>query len=55
MEQSKTWKWSREGRQKPLLPARDGKVVHVFTEEMLELVPFAKVFATGPDDPLTNR
>ena len=49
------WKWSREGRQNPLLPAGDDKGGYVFTEEMLELAPFAKVFARGPDDPLKNR
>ena len=53
--QSKMWKRSREGRQNPLLPAGDDKGGNVFTEEMLELAPFAKVFATGPDDPLKNR
>ena len=53
--QSKMWKWSTEGRQNPLLPAGDDKGGYVFTEEMLELAPFAKVFATGPDDPLNNR
>ena len=49
------WKWSREGRQNPLLPTGDDKGGYVFTEEMLELAPFAKVFATGPVDPLNNR
>ena len=53
--QSKMWKWSREGHQNPLLPAGDDKGGYVFTEQMLELPPFAKVFATGPDDPLSNR
>ena len=53
--QSKMWKWSRVGRQDPLLPAGDDNACYVFTEEMLELAPFAKVFATGPDDPLNNR
>ena len=53
--QSKMWKWSREGRQNPLLPAGDDKGGYVFTEEMLELAPFARVFPTGPDDPLKNR
>ena len=53
--QSKMWKWSREGRQNPLLPTGDDKGGYVFTEEMVELAPFAKVFATGPDDPLNNR
>ena len=49
-KQSKMWKWSREGHQNPLLPAGDDKEVYVFTEEMLEMALFAKVFATGPDD-----
>ena len=53
--QSKMCKWSREGRQNPLLPAGDDKGGYVFTEEMLQLAPFAKVFATGPDDLLKNR
>ena len=52
--QSKMWKWSREGRQNPLFPAGDDKGGYVFTEEMLELALFAKMFATGPDDPLKN-
>ena len=50
--QSKMWKWSREGRQNPLLPAGDDIRGYVVTDEMLELAPFAKVFATGPVDPL---
>ena len=29
------WKWLREGRQNPLLPADDDKGGYVFTEEML--------------------
>ena len=48
-------KWSREGRLKPLLPSGDDKGGYVFTEEMLEMAPFAKVFATGPEDPLENK
>ena len=52
--QSKMCNWSRKGRQNPLLPAGEDKGGYVFTEEMLELAPFAKVFATGPDDPLNN-
>ena len=27
----------------------------MFTEEMLELAPFAKVLATCPEDPLGNK
>ena len=39
----------------PLLPSGDDKGAYVFTEEMLELAPFAKVFPTGPEDPLENK
>ena len=51
---SRSCKWSREGRLNPLLPCGDDKGGYVFTEEMLELAPFAKVFATGPEDPLNK-
>ena len=53
--QSKVWKWSGEGRHIPGPPAGDDKGGYVFTEEMLELAPFAKVFATGPDEHLKYR
>ena len=53
--QSKMWKWSREGRQNPLLLAGDDKGCYVITKGKLEMAPFAKVFATGPDDSLNNR
>ena len=52
---SRSCKWSREGRLNPLLPSGDDKGGVVFTEEMLELAPFAKVFATGAEDPLENK
>ena len=52
---SRSCKWSREGRLNPLLPSGDDKGGYVFTKEMLELAPFPKVFATGPDDPLENK
>ena len=52
---SHSYKWSREGRLKPLLPSGDDKGGYVFTEEMLELAPLTKVFATGPEDPLENN
>ena len=49
------YKWSREGRPNPIsLSGSDGGG-YVFTEEMLELAPFAKIFATGPEGPLKNR
>ena len=54
-KQSKMWKWSREGRQNPNLPAAGDNDGYVLTEEILELALFAKVFATRPDDPLSNR
>ena len=54
-KKSQTCKWSREGRLNPLLPSGDDKGGCVFTEEMLELAPFAKVFATCLEDPLENK
>ena len=54
-KKSHSIKWSREGRLNPLLPSGDDKGGYVFTEEMLELAPFAKVFATGPEDPLETK
>ena len=54
-KKSHSCKWSREGRLNPLLPSGDDKGGYVFTEEMLEPAPFAKVFATGPEDPLENK
>ena len=47
-KKSHSCKWSREGRLNPLLSSGDDKGGYVFTEEMLELALFAKVFATGP-------
>ena len=52
---SQSCKWSREGRLNPLLPSGDDKGGYVFTEKMLELALFAKMFATGPEDPLENK
>ena len=54
-KKSRSCRWSREGRLNPLLPCGDDKGGYVFTEEILELAPFAKVFATGPKDPLENK
>ena len=54
-KKSRSCKWSREGRLKPLLPNGDENGGHVFTEEILQLVVFAKVFATGREDPLENK
>ena len=49
------YKWSREGRPNPFSPSGSDGGGYVFTEEMLELAPFAKIFATGPENPLNNR
>ena len=54
-KKSRSCKWSRECQLNPLLPCGDDKGGYVFTEEMLELVPFTKVFATGPEVPLENK
>ena len=54
-KKSRSCKWSREGWLNPLLPSGDDEGGYVFTEENLELAPFAKVFATGPEDPLENK
>ena len=49
------YKWSREGRPNPISPSGSDGGGYVFTEEMLELAPFAKIFATGSENPLKNR
>ena len=49
------YKWSREGRPNPISSSGSDGGGYVFTEEMLGLAPFAKVFATGPENPLKNR
>ena len=54
-KKSHSCKWSREGRLNPLLPSVDDNGGYVFNEEMLELASFAKVFVTGPEDPLENK
>ena len=49
------FRWSRKGRPIPFPKCGEESGGYVFTEEMLALAPFAKVFATGPEDPLKNR
>ena len=49
------YKWSRDGRPNPISPSGPDGGGYVFTEEMLEIAPFAKIFATGPENPLKNR
>ena len=47
---SKLFKWSREG-----WPCGTEEGGYIFEEEILELAPFAMVFATGPEDRLKSR
>ena len=56
-KKSHSCKWSREGRLNPILPSGDDKGGYVFTAVMCsrKLAPFAKVFATGPEDLLENK
>ena len=49
------YKWSRKGRPNPISPSGSDGGGYVFTEEMLEIAAFAKIFATGPENPLKNR
>ena len=49
------YRWSREGRPNPISPSGSDGGGYGFTEEMLEVAPFAKIFATGPENPLKNR
>ena len=46
---------SREGRPNPTSPSGSDGGGYVFTEDMLEVAPFAKIFANGPANPLKNR
>ena len=55
LEKCELYRWSREGRRNPILPSVSDGGGYVFTEEMLEIAPFAKIFATGPENPLKNR
>ena len=49
------FRWSRKGRPNPLPKCGEKSIGCVFTEKMLALAIFAKVFATGPEDPLKKR
>ena len=49
------YRWSRECRPNPFSPSGWEGGGYVFTEEMLEIAPFVKIFATGPENPLKNR
>ena len=50
-----SFRWSRKGRPNPLPRSGEESDGYVFTEEMLALAPFAKIFATEPEEPLKNR
>ena len=54
-KKSELYKWSREVRPNPISPSGSDGGGYVFTEEMLEIAPFAKIFATGHKNPLKNR
>ena len=47
--------YSRAGRPNPVLVSNSEKSSWIFTEEKLTRAPFAKLFATGPKDPLHNK
>ena len=49
------YRCSREGRLNPILSSGSDGGGYVFTEEMLEIAPSAKIFATGHENPLENR
>ena len=52
---SNLFKWSREARPDPILFCGSEEGGFVITKDMLELAPFANIFATGPEDTLKNR
>ena len=52
---SNPFRWSGKSRPNPLPKCGEESGGYVFTEEMLALAPFVKVFATGPKDPLKKR
>ena len=49
------YRWSREGRPNRIFPSGWDGGGYVFKEEMLEIAPFAKIFATGPANPLKSQ
>ena len=54
-KKSELYRWSRKGRPNTISPSGSDGGGYVFTEEMLEIAPFANIFATGPENPLKNR
>ena len=49
------YRWSRKGWPNPISPSGSDGGGYVFTEEMLEIAPFAKIFATEPENRIKNR
>ena len=49
------FRWSRKSRPSPFPRCGEKSGGYIFTDELLALAPFAKVFATGPEEPLKNR
>ena len=49
------YRWSTDVGPNPISPSWSDGGGYVFTEEMLEVAPFAKIFATGPENPLKKR
>ena len=53
-KKSNLYKWSRKGQPNQILSGESDDRGYMFTEEMLELAPFAKFFATEPEILLKN-
>ena len=49
------FRWSKKGRLNPLPKCGEESGGYVFTEEILALATFSKLFATGLEDPLKNK
>ena len=54
-EKNNLYKRSKEGRPIPISSSGSDDGGYLFPEQMLEIAPFAKIFATGPENPLKNR
>ena len=55
LKKGNLYKWSKEVWPDPISASGLDGGGYVFTEEMLEIIFFAKVLATGPKNPLKNR
>ena len=47
--------WSEQSRPNPLPECGEDSGGYIFTDKLLTLAPFAKVFATGPQDSLKTK